>query len=681
MKYFFFLLFFFLGINLFAQDRDSDGLPDEWETRGFGPINPAIHNVNPNRADLFIWVAFRSAGTTRAMVEPEFEKVKQFFSRLSNRNPDGTTGINVIVLYGNVLSAVFANAEYIVPGFYEDCVPAEWRNYAHGYLAEPGEGGAGQTSGRLTAGGYGWRIVVHEMGHQLGLNHEPPNGISSPYYTSLMNYDYCYSFNGNADAVHYSNGAFANLHLRENNLNENIGLPQSELAFLTASPYGFRTRAVDATRSSIDWNRNGIFGETSVAADINDGYSVKIGTASHLNTTSGSPALASVGSSLYLIYPKLQGTLAETWVTAKSELPPGSSGYHLYYQKKRGSVISDEALLLSSSAGSDPSAVGFIDKLVVGFVTRNKVPMISSWISDNAGNLSQRKFCIDLNQTADQVVLAVTGPEIKAPVIFSTNTTPSPGTILVNPGNSGIGNSEITSKERLWMLTWSVTTKEVKLAEVATFTSSSGGESMRVISSSRILASNMPVLSESPIGAVYNRKTQRMFLVTTGTNRGANNSIKLHTLYYENGKGWKHERMEWVGGNSGVQTNMAPAIIVDDLYTLTNGGELCIFIKGNVPTNNNSQIFRLLKIKDPVYPGGWRIKMVRDDWTTTRSAPAIAICGNDLFFALRWCCGEHVLSNRIVLFNKASGIEDVEFMDFDDVTHIATVGLKNFIIR
>ena len=57
------------------------------------------------------------------------------------------------------------------------------------------------------------------------------------------------------------------------------------------------------TTTAVDWNRNGIFGEKHVRADVNDGYSAAYRDTVVLPRTAGAVALASFGKSLAVVYP------------------------------------------------------------------------------------------------------------------------------------------------------------------------------------------------------------------------------------------------------------------------------------------------------------------------------------------------------------------------------------------
>jgi hypothetical protein len=66
--------------RMIADDTDNDGLPNQWETSGHGPIKPGEHGCSPKRADMFLVICIRP-GMTRAQVEPTLNEVKRFFVR------------------------------------------------------------------------------------------------------------------------------------------------------------------------------------------------------------------------------------------------------------------------------------------------------------------------------------------------------------------------------------------------------------------------------------------------------------------------------------------------------------------------------------------------------------------------------------------------------------------------
>ncbi len=106
-----------------------------------------------------------------------------------------------------------------------------------------------------------------------------------------MNYSYEAAFNGSPDMVHFSDGRFAKLRMRETDLDETLPFPIGALAFLAKDPYRFPLRAAGAA-TEVDWNRNGIFGEKGVRADINYQPSSYLGDRFDVETTATSPVAA-----------------------------------------------------------------------------------------------------------------------------------------------------------------------------------------------------------------------------------------------------------------------------------------------------------------------------------------------------------------------------------------------------
>lgn len=641
-----------------GQDRDLDGLLDSWETSGFGVINPRIHDINPQRADFFLLPVYR-AETNRTEADAQILLVKRFFASLPNRNPDGTTGINVIILPGIVLPASASGRVYTE--LYEIGVPMEWRNFVHGYLLEPGMGGGGQTSSpRWSASGYNWRTVVHELGHQFGLTHEPPGSERGPLFTSLMNYDYSYSFNGDPNMVHFSMGRFSSVRLNESNLNETLNFPISQLRFLSKNPYYFRLDSISPTQTSIDWNRNGIPREMGVKADINAGFSMPLGNEVHLNHTAGSPALAAVNSYLYLIYPKLSSA-PSSWVTAEA-VASEPRGFDLFYQRINNNNAGAEMPLLRLMARTSPSAVGVDGKLAISFIGVNKKPTVYMWLTDNMGlknNAQELGALIDISQNADQAILAVTG----------------------RPRWSS-GASIKQEQEKLWMLAWDRTTKRVRITPIDySISQTTGRPRLKTGTASPInlMEGASVLLSDGPIGAAFNRTTQQLALVTNTTWNGSTNHIKVSFFRWENNT-WRFESSRMMGNQaSGFKTNAAPIILIDDTRNGGATGKITIYVKGNVPVNNNSQLYRCSMIEDRNLNDGWLVSKIRDDWSTTRSSPAVAIYGEEVALAMRWHGGE--LDNKIVYFGAASGIGSRDLIDFNEINHIATVGLSRAIVR
>lgn len=639
-------------------DMDSDGLPDEWERTGHGPIDLTKHNVSPGKADFFLVVVLRS-GVTRAEINTDLDLAKQFYARMPNRNPDGSTGINMIVVDGNVLPESARGADYT--SLYEAGLPVEWRGIGHGYLCD-GRGGGGQTARTdWSSGGYDWQILSHELGHQFGLSHNAPGSEPSPLYTSLMNYDYSYSFGGDANAIKFSTGDFTSIRLNETNLSEHLNYSLDKLRFLEYPPYEFRLQSRSSSQTDVDWNRNGVFGETNIRADINDGAAVVLThspPALHLNYSAGAPSMTVVNSYLFLIYPVVT-TNPLSWNTAKAEAPGGAS---LKCQRLTSTNKSAEDILVSGGVYSDPSASAFGNRLAVGFVTAGGVPVVRLWSTKNTGLNRASIPAFDMDQKVDQVVLAETSRKT-----WLANNDPVTG---------------LDEKPSLWMFTWAADSKRIRATKVTDESAETDvlpKPHIEKDASYEIMNGTNPIKSDAPIAVAYNRITKKMTLVTND-NYGSNaNHIKVITLKFSDNK-WVFESRRWVGfENSTYTTNAAPAIIIDDSPSGGPTGMITLYVKGNVARDEPSQLYRLREISDRSYNDGWRVSMMENVWHSSRSAPCATLYGGNHVFAIRWW--NYELDNRIVLYRDASGIIDEDLLDFDDVTHIVTKGLHESLGR
>jgi hypothetical protein len=272
-------------------DTDGDGLPDAWEA---GPGR--AYGCDPRHADLLVYTVERTSLT--AKVDETIARATAFFDALNVGNPDGRRGIHLHVIRGPKITRP---DDY--PDLMRTYLPASLDGRAHFLVFSDSPGG--QTNGNASISGveeYGWNSFVHELGHQLGLEHEARGfKIQSPLHTSLMNYSYLDSYNGSEDQVHFSDGRFAKLRMRETNLDETLPFPIASLAFLTKDPYRFQLKAAGAN-TQVDWNRNGIFGETGVRADINYAPSTWFGDRLNLEAVATAPVGAYLDRDFYVAY-------------------------------------------------------------------------------------------------------------------------------------------------------------------------------------------------------------------------------------------------------------------------------------------------------------------------------------------------------------------------------------------
>ena len=297
------------------RDTDGDGLLDGWEVHGlprgvelgarvraFDPAATAEQRdrqLDPRRQDVLVAVSYFPDANADSF-RKQMSEVERVYRGLQSANPDGSKGvwIHFIELPGLVAQEDTRLAWWDVGNKY---LPRQWRGMVHWMQVTAGGGGQSSETGDMGSSSHGWAAFAHELGHQLSLSH---TGDSSPglcpLYTSLMNYAYNYSFDGEGAAIHFSAGALREVVLDERALRESLPFAYEKVKFLANRPFRFTLKDNGDGTTLIDWNHNGVFDTEPVEADINYGYSTHAGERKTHELIGSSPALAYAGATCIL---------------------------------------------------------------------------------------------------------------------------------------------------------------------------------------------------------------------------------------------------------------------------------------------------------------------------------------------------------------------------------------------
>jgi|688.fasta_scaffold170970_1 hypothetical protein len=656
--------------SAYAADSDRDGLPDEWELAGrYGSIDLRGNGVRVGRPDVILFVG-REPGLAADTPREQLARLKRFFSEVPTRNSDGSSGINLVIIDRGEMPRDIGGLPYTDPRTREWTIPLEWRGYAHGYFLANGTGGGGSSPVCSDWGGsgYGWQLVAHELGHQLGLGHEAfGDSKPSPLYASLMNYLYSYSFAGSPEAVRFSPGEFVSFPLDETNLNENLPFSIDRLRFL--EPY-FRIRSAGPMQTHVDWNRNGIFGETGVRASITDGYAVPLGPYKYLDPTSGSPSLTAIGSNIFLVYPVASGDPLRFSTPFETRRGGVALKLRQFINPRLSSTedgILPEQTLLRSGASGNPTAQGFGNRLAVAFPGSGGSVALMMWRTSPAGIVGRPSpiFIPSLTGYASQVSLAVSGPRSWLPDGVS------PG--LPSPPN------------RLWLFAWSPADGGIRVVEISDTSGEMSSSTPRPRSGDAAHQVTYPpsagggvVTSASPIGVAFNRTTQKMILVTKTRIGTSDHRLQINELSLRDGR-WVSEPARTVGlsENFDYESDSAPSLFVDDSPSGGLTGKITIVAR-RTRSDGASNINRYMEINDRTVAGGWRASLMGNEWNYSYSSPAIIRFGDNNFYAFRWyepeTPSEH---NRIIVHRMADGISDGTLHDQDDVRYLSETGIRS----
>jgi len=303
-----------LGTDPRDRDTDGDGLLDGWEVHGLprGVEGPETA-LDPLRQDVIVLVSPYEP-LTDVQVREQLERARRPYAEMRTQNPVGTSGIR---LHYRLLAPV--KKEEQGSWHWADAgnrvIPDEARGLVHWMQMTPGGGGQAQQNGDMGGSGLHWAAFAHELGHQLGLSHTGDSTPAwCPLYTSLMNYAFNYSFDGDGGKVRFSDGRFAAHELREEALAERLPYPIAETAYLARPPFHFTVEDDGNGGSWVDWNHDGRRDEGPVRADVNYGGSTYCGIRRDVERVGAAPVLVRVGDTIHLV--TLDTTMSEVSIRA-----------------------------------------------------------------------------------------------------------------------------------------------------------------------------------------------------------------------------------------------------------------------------------------------------------------------------------------------------------------------------
>ena len=281
-----------LGTDPRHRDTDDDGLLDGWEVNGL-PVNRNLEGkvtgLDPLRPDVIVAVS--------RFQEVKLDELEKNLAAAAELYRSVGIELHCIVL-DDPITGDDRQKHWRDNG--DARLPKTWRGIARWMQVSNGGGGQSGQLADMGSAGRGAPVFAHELGHQLGLSHtgdcKPDH---NPLYTSLMNYAFNYSFDGQGNRVHFSEGALRDVELRENSLLERVPFSIDDVGYLAKGPYYFKLEA-DGDETLVDWNHNGVFETEPVVADINYGYSTHAGERRTHHLVGAGPAMAYVGDTCLL---------------------------------------------------------------------------------------------------------------------------------------------------------------------------------------------------------------------------------------------------------------------------------------------------------------------------------------------------------------------------------------------
>jgi hypothetical protein len=601
-------------------DSSNDGLPDTWKLNGYRGLDMKALGCKPGSADVLCLVSrFDKVPETR--LKSEMDRVIKFYANLKVKNPDGSTGIRFHPIYLDPVSGDDTSK----PWWENEAKfrPEKWRGVVHWMQVTPGGGGqANELSDGGTCGeGALWAVFVHEFGHQLGLNHEGfwPNG-SCPIYSSLMNYNYSYSYEDSRDKIHYSDGSLDKIVLHEDDLDEVLPYPYEKVKFLEQGPYHYRLKPNGKT-TLIDWNWDGIFGEHHVRANINYAYSIEGGERHPNGKTDTAPWLFTHNGSAYVLYGVHTGTVPPKTTPL---LGPDQPGQLILRRQRKQNDWEKPWTLDSGGLIGEPVAASFGGSIYAFYQTQ--------------GGVMMRKIQpgkTDLNMSD--------------PIVVSDDRTLAP--------TVGVYDNH------LYLFLWNGT---------------NGSEAYKVMNSRGQFEKDytLDTTSTSPVGLCTDTVTGDAVLgLAQDQDAARKRRWQIRRYRAVDGKLTAKGDSEWVSGEKGGDWGIGRVTMLFEKSRDTGpkGRVYMFYLGGHDAKNPIACEYVASQIADKTVRGGWLVKRYYDEWTQS-DAPCAAIWwGGDIMYAFRW-------GDTLNVAYNGSGINDEPFGDHDDLTFVREFGAFNSLV-
>lgn len=639
------------------RDTDADGLLDGWEVGGFAGIDFPGMGASPRHKDVFV-LNLPTGNTPIDRIETAMkESVVPFFANLPYTNLDGSKGF---ALHYTMMPAA-SEEQTKGKGWGElsmETFPKDKIGLFH-WMQVSGMGGGGQSGQLADSGSTGMGSWVHEFGHQLGLSHTGKWGTWSPTYTSIMNYVYSYSFDGDGKKVHFSSGEFCNAVLNESRLIEKLPFSIRDLHFLSQRPYRFRMKTAGPNETFIDWNWNGVFDEKPVKACITYGYGVSGGKRLQ---PSGTQSFSLNGP--FELYTDYQAALAEhkgklyMFTASRGPLKPNAprpESAELVMQTYQGKRAWSKPVSVAPKVTNDPAAVSDGKTLYVLYLTPDGV----AYRFGQPEALSEAKLI----------------PDTKGLYVSAVNWKGTIYTFFYKDAETAIIYRSINGANL---------GPVIDLGIKGTIPPGLGVDTKR-----NQLLLGTAAIQELPVDETRNRPRPTPPATSTQDRPRPNipqrptTHWQLYRLAWDAKSGVFKQvgTPEWLGGENARWTgDRRPTIIFDSRTEAGPEGRIYWIARRSARGNNTAAGFLVLQTigyKD--INNGWMNWRYYDEWTNTRSGISAAWFDDDIILATTWASGTASGDCGVYCAYQGTAISNTDMSDYDDIALMANYGMARSI--